>query len=92
MHIIIDHEMIDRSDNVKVPLPGDISRLENGDALLVCSDGLNDMVDDATIAGVLAEGQAPEATCARLVDSALAAGGRDNVTLVVARYAFPDEN
>jgi protein phosphatase len=67
-------------------------RLENGDALLVCSDGLSDMVEDATIAGVFAESQAAEAICERLVDSALAAGGRDNVTLVVARYTFPDEN
>jgi protein phosphatase len=66
-------------------------RLEHGDALLVCSDGLCDMVDDATIGDVLAEGQTSEAACARLVDLALAAGGRDNITLTIARYAFPDE-
>jgi protein phosphatase len=67
-------------------------RLEHGDALLVCSDGLSDMVDDATIGGVLVEGQTAEAACARLIDLALAAGGRDNITLTIARYAFPDES
>jgi protein phosphatase len=66
-------------------------RLEHGDTLLVCSDGLCDMVDDATIAGVLAESRPAEATCAQLVDLALAAGGRDNITLTIARYAFPHE-
>jgi protein phosphatase len=66
-------------------------RLEHGDTLLVCSDGMCDMVDDATIAGVLAEGHPAEAACAQLIDSALAAGGRDNVTAIVARYAFPTE-
>jgi protein phosphatase len=66
-------------------------RLEHGDVLLISSDGLCDMVDDTIITGVLAEGQPAEAACARLVDLALSAGGRDNVTLIVARYAFPDE-
>jgi protein phosphatase len=65
-------------------------RLNHGDTLLVCSDGLTDMVDDATIAAVLAEGQSATLACERLVDLALDAGGRDNVTLIVARYAFPD--
>lgn len=66
-------------------------RLENGDTLLICSDGLCDMVDDASIAGVMAEGQPAESACARLIDLALAAGGRDNATLIVARYGFPTE-
>ena len=64
-------------------------RLNSGDTLLVCSDGLTDMVDDATIAAVLAEGQSATLTCNRLVDLALEAGGRDNITLIVARYEFP---
>ena len=66
-------------------------RLEHGDTLLICSDGLCDMVDDASIAGVMAEGQPAESACARLIDLALAAGGRDNATLIVARYGFPTE-
>jgi PPM family protein phosphatase len=54
-----------------------------GDRLLLCSDGLTDLVEEAAIATALRE---PEpARCAeRLVGLALAAGGRDNVSAVVA--------
>ena len=51
-----------------------------GDRLLLCSDGLSDLVDDATIAALLAR---PDAATA-LVGAALAAGGRDNVSVIVA--------
>jgi serine/threonine protein phosphatase PrpC len=47
------------------------------------------MVSDAEIADVLAGGGASEAMGQRLVDRALAAGGRDNVTVVVAQYRAP---
>lgn len=59
--------------------------LEAGDVVLLCSDGLTDMLDDDRIAAVLtAEGE-PESACKRLVDEANAAGGRDNITAIVAR-------
>jgi protein phosphatase len=58
-----------------------------GDRLLLCSDGLSDVVDDATIAVTLAI--ASRAGCAgRLIELALAAGGRDNVSAVVADVAW----
>ena len=60
-----------------------------GDRLLLCTDGLNDMVDDATIASVLSRRQPPAVTCKSLVDLALERGGRDNVTVIVADYAAP---
>jgi protein phosphatase len=54
-----------------------------GDRLLLCSDGLSDYVDDADIAAVLRSGD--RADCAgRLVAMALAAGAKDNVSVVVA--------
>src|SRR4051794_2377349 len=54
-----------------------------GDRLLLCSDGLTDMVDDDALQAALAI--ASRARCAdRLVELALAAGGRDNVSVVVA--------
>jgi protein phosphatase len=57
-----------------------------GDRLLLCSDGLSDVVDDATIAATLRI--ADRAACAaRLIELALAAGGRDNVSAVVADVA-----
>ncbi len=67
-------------------------RLEQGDRLLLCSDGLTDMVSDAQIAHVLSHIQGSDQSCRALVDLALEAGGRDNVTVVSARYAFPNES
>ena len=62
----------------------DITRLDVriGDRLLICSDGLTDLVDDARIAAVL-RAQDPEAAAAALTRDALSAGGRDNITCVV---------
>jgi protein phosphatase len=63
--------------------------LHDGDCLLLCTDGLTEMVRDEGIAQVLASSDTAEEACRRLVQEALAAGGKDNVTAVVARYAFP---
>jgi protein phosphatase len=60
--------------------------VEPGDAVLLCTDGLTDMVDDGQIATALAGEAEPAAACRRLVDLANAAGGRDNVTVIVARF------
>ncbi|MFL5674456.1 MAG: Stp1/IreP family PP2C-type Ser/Thr phosphatase [Chloroflexota bacterium] len=54
-----------------------------GDRLLVCSDGLHGQVDDAAIAAVLGEEREPPAAADRLVALANAAGGDDNVTVIV---------
>jgi protein phosphatase len=60
--------------------------LHPGDALLLCTDGLTDMVPDDVIAAVLSEAAGPEQACRRLIDEANGNGGRDNVTAVVARF------
>jgi protein phosphatase len=67
------------------------SRLRPGDTLLLCSDGLHGEVPDERIAELLAGGTAEEAA-RRLVDAANAAGGNDNVTVVVVRFptTMPD--
>jgi protein phosphatase len=62
--------------------------LDDGDCLLLCSDGLTEMVDDKKIAGILSESEPAQRICERLVDEALQAGGKDNVTTVFARYRF----
>lgn len=60
-----------------------------GDRLLLCSDGLTDMIDDAQIASVMAaEGSALEIAGA-LVHAALDAGGHDNVSVVLACCGRP---
>lgn len=62
-------------------------KIVDGDVLLLCSDGLSEPVSDRGIAEILAAGEAPAEACSRLVDRALAGGGPDNVTVVVARYS-----
>lgn len=64
--------------------------LADGDRLLLCSDGLTDMIDDEEIAEVLRREARSEEACRLLVDRALANGGKDNVTVVLARYSMPD--
>jgi serine/threonine protein phosphatase PrpC len=68
------------------PLEPDIETfpLQAGDLYLLCSDGLTDMVDDAEIEAVLRE-EPPTRAAWRLVDRALANGGRDNITVVLVR-------
>jgi len=56
------------------------------DVILLCSDGLTDMLDDATIASMLRDEAAPRTVCERLVARANEAGGKDNITVVLARF------
>jgi protein phosphatase len=74
--------------NEEVEVDVDQIPLSNGDRILMCSDGLTDMVDDDTICRVLVERQESREACQRLVDLALERGGKDNVTVVVATYTF----
>lgn len=53
-----------------------------GDRLLLCSDGLTDLVPDPVVADLLATSD-PHSAAALLVQAALTAGGKDNVTCVV---------
>jgi len=64
-------------------------KLKDGDSLLLCSDGLTDMVDDETIDQVLTHGSSAKAMTEELLDVALKNGGRDNITIIVSRYTFP---
>jgi serine/threonine protein phosphatase PrpC len=64
--------------------------LQAGDRLLLCSDGLTEMLNDHEIHPVLAEEAEPEPACRRLVRAANEAGGRDNITVIVADFAVGD--
>jgi protein phosphatase len=63
--------------------------LHDGDQLLLCTDGLTDMLEDTEIESVLLKEESSQSACRKLLDQALANGGRDNVTIIVARYAIP---
>lgn len=62
-------------------------RVQLGDRLLLCTDGLSDLVPDATVERILAAHADPQEACGALVDAALAAGGVDNVTVVLAQFS-----
>jgi serine/threonine protein phosphatase PrpC len=61
--------------------------LEPGDTLLLCTDGLTNTVPADRIQSILAGTAAPEQACAELIRLANEAGGEDNATAIVARYA-----
>jgi protein phosphatase len=60
--------------------------LKDGDALLLCSDGLHGELDDATIARIMGSSDDPQAVADQLVQTALAGRAGDNITAVVVRY------
>lgn len=57
--------------------------VQEGDTILICSDGLSSMVDAAAIRDVLANASDPQQAADRLIDIANEAGGEDNITAVV---------
>jgi protein phosphatase len=57
---------------------------------VLCSDGLVDEISDADIAKVLERCTSPHEAAQALVDAANAAGGRDNITVIVVSTASPD--
>ena len=61
-------------------------RLRYGDWILLCSDGLNDEVDDTQIASILAGSKAVAPAVDELVETALANGGRDNTSVIVIEF------
>jgi protein phosphatase len=63
-------------------------RLSDGDRLLLCTDGLSDMIGNEEIAGILGQHSHPQEATQALVDRALERGGKDNVTVVLAHYAM----
>jgi PPM family protein phosphatase len=59
--------------------------LHDGDQVLLCSDGLTEAVDDDRIAELLSAAADGDAACRSLIDAANAAGGPDNITVVLLR-------
>ena len=64
-------------------------RLADGDSVLLCTNGLTDVVDDERIAEILTSPRRPEQQCSLLTDVAKELGATDNVTVVLAHYQIP---
>lgn len=60
--------------------------LEQGDVILICSDGLHGVVDDDTLRGLMMDASDLQVLARKLVAMAVARGSRDNITVLVARY------
>lgn len=71
------HETVEADVYEIQPLPGDL--------ILMCSDGLTDMLSDEEIHRIVLEGGPLDEICSRLVDSANERGGQDNITVVLAQ-------
>jgi len=62
-------------------------RLESGDLYLLCSDGLTDMVDDVSLAHILASDRTMDAMADECIRQANEQGGRDNVSVLLVKVA-----
>ncbi len=87
-HILM--ETIGTADPAGPMIDIDRCRLANGDVVLLCSNGLTDVLSEAQIAAVLSSDSTPQEQCATLINLAADAGARDDVTAVVSRYCIPE--
>jgi len=83
-HVLTQYLGIFENEMVIEPAFTEEICLNDGDAFLLCSDGLTDMVTDREITEILNQGS-PEEQAERLVNLALEHGGRDNVTVIVCQ-------
>lgn len=79
--------LVTRAVGVEMSVQLEVHRheVQGGDVYLLCSDGLSDMVNDESMANLLRDGESLEAAAAALVDAANEAGGRDNISVILAR-------
>ena len=64
--------------------------VQAGDRLLLCSDGLTEMLTNEAIAATLDAGLTPELAAKQLLAQANESGGRDNITIVIVRFDSDD--
>ena len=84
-HKLTQHLGIFPEEMVIEPFSAEPVALVDGDVFLLCSDGLSDMLEDKEIEAIMNQHTTPQDTAQKLVDSALLNGGKDNVTVIVAR-------
>ena len=82
------HNILTRSLGMEGGIYPDVYpvQLRKGDRLLLCTDGLSEMVPDSRIAQILSGDQPPEVLCGNLIEAANEAGGKDNITAVCVDF------
>lgn len=83
-----DRNVITRAIGVKEPVRIDFfdMKLEKGDIILLCSDGLTNMVEDRDILKIVKKSGSLKEAASRLVTEANKNGGKDNISVVLAEY------
>ena len=74
-------EAVGVTDEVEIDVS--VRPWDDSGCLLLCSDGLTDMIEDEEILDILTSSTEPAHACRRLVDAANQKGGRDNITVVL---------
>lgn len=79
--------IITRAVGIEPTLEAEVveAEVQPGDTVLLCTDGLSNMVEEAEIARTLGQSSSPQAAADKLVGMANKNGGKDNITAVVAR-------
>lgn len=78
-HLGVFPEEANLSPNISV-----IDDVDDGDIILLCSDGLTDMLNDDEITAILSMGESSQDVASKLIRSALEKGGKDNITVMAA--------
>ncbi|MCQ2474360.1 MAG: protein phosphatase 2C domain-containing protein [Clostridia bacterium] len=78
-HLGVFPEESNLSPNISI-----INDIDDGDVIMLCSDGLTDMLSDAEIADIISKGESAQDVSGKLVRKALENGGKDNVTVMTA--------
>ena len=85
-----DKNVILRAVGTQTTVEAEVSppfAVEVGDAFLLCSDGLSDMIDDFQIEQIMNSSPDIHAACERLIEEAKSAGGHDNITAVIVQIS-----
>jgi protein phosphatase len=72
-------------DQPEVEVDTELLSVAAGDRIILCSDGLWEMVRNQGIEDVLLQEPDPQAACDRLVDHANVAGGEDNISVIIVQ-------
>ncbi len=67
-----------------------IDDVDEGDIILLCSDGLTDMLDDGEITEILSNAENAQTAASKLIRRALEKGGKDNVTVMAASMSVEE--
>lgn len=85
-HLLTQHLGIFEDEMIIEPFVLENMQLKDQDNILLCSDGLTDMVDDEEISHILKENADVHQKAEMLVDTALENGGKDNITVMLIHF------